>query len=63
MNYFGNLYYGDLEEAIEHYKNKYGKKPTVIYCNKDEMKNTKLERKTSMRFPKNNYVLTHKEEE
>ena len=58
----GRLYYGDLQEAREHYKKTYGVEPIVIYCNSDEFEDADLER-IEMNFPKNNFVLSHERSE
>ena len=57
----GRMYYGDLQEAISHYEGVYDTKPLVIYCNPDEFVEAELER-IEMKFPKNNFVLTHRKE-
>ena len=59
----GNLYCGNVKEAIRHYTKKYRKKPIAIYCNKDEFQNIELIRNTGLRWPRNNFVLSHRIEE
>jgi hypothetical protein len=51
-----NLYNGDLEWAINHFTKKHGK-PTIIYCNEDEHKDTKLKRDTKYKWPKEHFAL------
>lgn len=53
------MYYGELQEAIEHYTKLYGVPPTTIFCNPDEYQDTDLRRDTSMRWAKNNFALTN----
>jgi len=55
MENLGRLYYGDLQKAIKHFTEKFGK-PTHIYCNKGEYQETELER-IDFNLPKQNFIL------
>lgn len=55
----GRMYCGKLEDAIKHFRENIGE-PVAIYCNKEEFKNTDLQRITELVWPKKTFILTEK---